>query len=384
MVTLRIVSAAVLLAAVLGWPVGHTLAVAMGQRRTLWFTLSLLPWAIPPYVHVTVWASIVAFLPSELVAIWCLAIIAVPIFVWAWSSQPMSYLTLATAAIATGLLALTNFVVPDHLQLTLPSTAVYLHYSRTYEPFPALAMALPALASGLVLAASLGQLLPTTAQGSRPLQGIASKPLSVLAAFILVCVAGLPVAGLLAAGISALAASWRVGLTALMTTLMTSSVIAIATMVLAWIWHPWDRPRGVLTIGLLPAVLSGPAAATLILATALLWSSNNLGWFVLALFILAAPWGLTLSVLVGTHLGPLRSALCVGLATFILSNWEVGAALLLLPPGRTTFAVLFYDVLHYGSSRLAAGLALIWIALTGLPLAVAVWLWTTRSAVHVA
>ena len=54
-------------------------------------------------------------------------------------------------------------------------------------------------------------------------------------------------------------------------------------------------------------------------------------------------------------LGGLSTALAV---VFVLSLGEIGATLLVIPPGLGTVALRLYNLLHYGAPASTAGLAL--------------------------
>jgi iron(III) transport system permease protein len=52
------------------------------------------------------------------------------------------------------------------------------------------------------------------------------------------------------------------------------------------------------------------------------------------------------------------------LVVFILTTGELGATLLVSPPGRSTLTMRIYNYMHYGSSQMIAGLCLTMLALS--------------------
>lgn len=58
-----------------------------------------------------------------------------------------------------------------------------------------------------------------------------------------------------------------------------------------------------------------------------------------------------------------RGLLICGVLTFIFSTSELGATLLVIPPGKGTIALKIYTLMHYGSGPLVAALALLLICI---------------------
>ncbi|HAE41535.1 MAG TPA: hypothetical protein DCG34_01275, partial [Clostridiales bacterium] len=52
------------------------------------------------------------------------------------------------------------------------------------------------------------------------------------------------------------------------------------------------------------------------------------------------------------------------LIVFILTTGELGATLLVTPPGRSTLTMRIYNYMHYGSSQMIAGLCLTMLVLS--------------------
>jgi len=64
-------------------------------------------------------------------------------------------------------------------------------------------------------------------------------------------------------------------------------------------------------------------------------------------------------------LPPAKSSIWVSLAVcFILSLGEVGATLLVVPPGMETLPVRIYSLMHYGANKIVASLGLFLVALS--------------------
>ena len=58
-----------------------------------------------------------------------------------------------------------------------------------------------------------------------------------------------------------------------------------------------------------------------------------------------------------------RGILICGVITFIFCTSELGATLLVIPPGKGTLALKIYTLMHYGSGPLVAALALLLIGM---------------------
>jgi ABC-type Fe3+ transport system permease subunit len=58
-----------------------------------------------------------------------------------------------------------------------------------------------------------------------------------------------------------------------------------------------------------------------------------------------------------------RGILICGVITFIFCSSELGATLLVIPPGQGTVALKIYTLMHYGSGPLVAALALLLIGM---------------------
>jgi len=67
------------------------------------------------------------------------------------------------------------------------------------------------------------------------------------------------------------------------------------------------------------------------------------------------------------------------LVVFVLSLGELGASLLIAPPGQATLPLRIYNLLHYGATDVVSALSLIMVVVAGLACAalliVRQWLW---------
>ena len=68
-----------------------------------------------------------------------------------------------------------------------------------------------------------------------------------------------------------------------------------------------------------------------------------------------------------------------GMAVFVLSLAELGASLLVTPPGRGTIALRIYNYLHYGASAAVSALAFCLMATAAIVLLAAALLWKRRA-----
>lgn len=66
---------------------------------------------------------------------------------------------------------------------------------------------------------------------------------------------------------------------------------------------------------------------------------------------------------------------------FILSMGELGASLLVMPPGQETLSIRIYTLMHYGAGNLVAGLCLILIGITIIPVSMVLLFntWDTKT-----
>jgi len=71
------------------------------------------------------------------------------------------------------------------------------------------------------------------------------------------------------------------------------------------------------------------------------------------------------------------------LVVFVLSLGELGASLLISPPGQATLPMRIYNLLHYGATDVVSALSLIMVLVAGLACAalliVRQWLWARTT-----
>jgi len=67
---------------------------------------------------------------------------------------------------------------------------------------------------------------------------------------------------------------------------------------------------------------------------------------------------------------------------FILGSSDLGATLLVVPPGTTTLTITIYNYLHYGANTKVAALCLIVLLITLVPASLLIYWWQQRKAYH--
>ena len=317
----------------------------------------------------------------------------------------------ASLAFAFGLV---EYGVPSLLQFNVYSMEIYADFSQSGDAASAAGLALPVLLPAIALAAAVGafgRLLPSrsVAEGARArLEAVSlPRPLGVLAwgSAISSSLGLLLPFGLLAANLfkdppPSMAQGW--GPLAFSLALAAAAGLSAALLALPLAWTAEGRTGHILEVACL-AALAVPAPLFGI-GAALLANRSGLASGAPAL---AFPWlahvgrFLPLSVLVvASHLrfmDPLlrdgvrlatappatkafRLVLPLALPglmvaagfTAALSLGEIGATLLVCPPGYQTVALRLYNLLHYGADASAAALALATAAAAGV-LAAGIW-----------
>ncbi len=300
-------------------------------------------------------------------------------------------------------LALVEYGVPALLEFNVYPMEIYAEFSQSGEPLRALLLALPVLISAALLVGATQWLLRRTPLTSRPqaaalLRGLPlprlERSLAWFSALSLAAACLLPILVLVIQA-GSLAMVWSAASQArhdLLTTLFLALSAALGAAWVAfipakrlaasdtaspWLWALLLAPLAV------PAPLVGIGLVDL--ANHLPGRSLGLGWFFmwaahvgrfapLALIALAAQfrrrepllhelaqlypagwlrrfWQIDLPLMAGG----LSAALVV---VFALSLGEIGATLLVIPPGLGTAALRLYNLLHYGAPASTAGLAL--------------------------
>lgn len=310
------------------------------------------------------------------------------------------------AAAAAGLvfaLALVEYGVPALLEFNVYPMEIYAEFSQSGDPLRALLLALPVMISAALLVGCSQWLLRRTPLTSRP-QGAAllrrlplpapESSLAWWAALSLAAACLLPL-GVLIAQSGSLAVVLNAASLArhdLLTTLLLAASAALGAALLAlvpaqrlaisdaaspWLWVlfllPLAIPAPLMGVGLVNLANQVPGHSTG-LRWALMWAAHVARFAPLALIALVAQfrrrepllheqarlfpvswlrraWQIDLPLMSSG----LRAALAI---VFVLSLGEIGATLLVIPPGTGTVALRLYNLLHYGAPASTAGLAL--------------------------
>jgi iron(III) transport system permease protein len=323
--------------------------------------------------------------------------------VWYRVVLPLSWPGAWAAAGLVFALALVEYGVPALLEFNVYPMEIYAEFSQSGDPLHALQQALPVLVIAALLvggsqwllrrtplsgrpqgAALLQRLpLPTLASGLAWLAALSLAVASLLPVLVLIIQTGRPAVVLEAASQAR---------SDLLTTLLLAVSAAVGATLLAvsparrltasdalpfWLWAillaPLAIPAPLVGIGLvdLGNYLPGRRAG---LGLILLWAAHVGRFAPLALAALVVQfrrrdallhelaqlfpvgrlrrfWQIDLPLL----LGGIGTALAI---VFVLSLGEIGATLLVIPPGLGTVALRLYNLLHYGAPASTAGLAL--------------------------
>ena len=323
--------------------------------------------------------------------------------VWRRVVLPLSWPGAMAAAGLIFALTLVEYGVPALLEFNVYPMEIYAEFSQSGDPLRALLLALPVLISAALLVSGSQWLLHRTPLASRP-QGAAllqrlplpglESGLAWLAALSLAVGSLLPMLVLIiqAGSPAVVLAAVSQARQDLLTTLLLAASAALGATLLAmvpaqhlaasdhmppWLWAvllaPLSIPAPLMGIGLVDLAnhLPGRSAG---LGLILLWAAHVGRFAPLALIALVAQfrrrepllhelallypvgwlrrfWQIDLRLM----LGGLSTALAV---VFVLSLGEIGATLLVIPPGLGTVALRLYNLLHYGAPASTAGLAL--------------------------
>lgn len=223
---------------------------------------------------------------------------------------------------------------------------------------------LPALA---LMAALLKQAWPISDWGASLSDGLGSASLSAAAALIAAAAACLP-----ALAVSKVVAAWP-KTTWWLVSAPLAAPAGLAGAGLIWLWNrnlP-VTPYGTFWMLVLAALARFTPLAVLAVAA---WRGRLDPLLVDAAEVFAAPRRAFLRVV----LPQLAPGLAAGAAVvFALSLGELGASLLVAPPGASTLALRIYNYLHYGASGSVAALALCLMGATAVAVLAATWLWRT-------
>lgn len=312
---------------------------------------------------------------------------------------PMTAPAAGASAALLFLLSVTDYSVPSLFSVNVYALEIFAEYAATNSPGRAFLLALPLMAVTVAVMYCLQGRLRRVVHAADPDAGCLAVPFTVAGwfravqmlacgilvaqcAFLAAMLAGGWMAGSHAGGFAGFAAP------AVATSIALSLAAALCALPLAYplaarmnadaggAWWlvalaPLAVPAALVGVGLI--ALAGPAgvfygtwalplaalcarfvpvAALLLIvqmrrvppllfdAASVFEPSPAAGWVRVRLFLLAP------------------GIIAAGMVVFALSAGELGATLLLLPPGGETVTVLMYNYLHYGSSGDVAGLGL--------------------------
>lgn len=331
-------------------------------------------------------------------------------------------LPLALPAILAGMgltfaLTLVEYGVPALLEFNVYSMEIHAEFSQTGDPVAAMRLALPLLIPAAVLVAlsQLGQgRTPLRARpGGCPALRALQLPFGLSAwgraSVLVLAIAVLVPVIVLSAQARTVAAVWqasraasqeiRLSLTLALGVALAATLLSVtSSRVLSrsrrgWLWAlhalPLTIPAPLYAIGLihlcnrpLPVAIYGTPFMLLLAHTGRFLPHSTLA--LVTQFRRVDP---TLHEAarmheVGWHRRTFRvhlPLLARGLIAsagivFALSLGELGASLLVVPPGSATLSLRLFNLLHYGASQSVAGLALAGLALTALAGAATLWL----------
>jgi len=317
-------------------------------------------------------------------------------------------------------LSAANMAVTDVLVVRTFAETTYSEFQLHHEPARIVALSTPVTA---VMTAAIAAVLLWTLKRHRERYGseaadVAPKPLLagdgralLFTVAVLTLYPGLPMASLVAkvGSVAVLADSLRVAweelvnsvaLSAAAATLAVAAALPLAAAarrggasawILLWVGFALALPAPIVGIALIqvfnrPNVLGWFYDSPGILVAASLTRFLPFGVMACLPAVSAVPPDLEAAATLDGA-GPWRrlvaivAPLCgraMGVAwllVFVLSMGELGASVLVAPPGRATLAVRIFTLLHYGVDDALAGICLVLLAAAGLPLLVAAALW---------
>jgi len=305
-------------------------------------------------------------------------------------------------------LALVEYGVPSILQHNVYIMEVYASFSQDFDPIHAFATTLPLLVPAAVALALSQMWLKRSPLRSRPGNAvnlfIAGWP-SPARAFVILCAliwalaAIVPLIVLIARGSSpgilsdAVSPAWpEIRLTILVAAVTGTIAAAIAVpLAAALAWRTGRRWWIVCALPLaVPAPLMGIALIYLWNRPAFDWAYGTWWMFVLAHTARFLPFALFAAASGVRHIDPVLMeaaalpdvgwrrrffrirlpllAPTIGvtwLVVFVLSLGELGASLLITPPGEATLPMRIYNLLHYGATDTVSALSLIVLLTAG-------------------
>ena len=386
-----------------------------------WPTAVVLTLATFPIVTLFVRSGLQAIEPEILEA----AALVEPPWRAAWRLLPrLAMPSLLAGAGLVFVLALVEYGVPSMFEYNVYVTEVYASFGQHFDPVEAFAISLPLV----VLAAALLGLSQSRLRNN-PLRGRSGSPArlstsewpwpvrAVLYGSVGVwaIATAVPVVVLLARGAlpstvaAAVAPAWEeIGLTVAVA-VGCGAIVAAVALPLAGVL---TRSTRVWKLGWLVCALPLAVPAPIIgVALIYIWNHPLLGWgygtplmLVVAHVARFLPFGIYAAASRVRHIDPVLTeaaslpdvgwwrrflwvrlpmvtpAIAVTLlVVFVLSLGELGASLLIAPPGQATLPLRIYNLLHYGATDVVSALSLIMVVVAGLACAALLvarqWLW---------
>ncbi len=297
-----------------------------------------------------------------------------------------------------------DFSVPSLFFVNIYALEIFAKYSATNHPFEPFVLSLPMIGVATIMIVYVSNYSKKLMMGLRKGQTKESLPLimpiwlrslQIVALAILIIQISIPVISLIIKvatpsniWISILQARRELGFTLLLSTLTATLSVIVALFLAKKVVGVGGRYRLLIWVCILlplaiPAPLVGIGLVTLFSQPGMGLIYGTLWMPVLANMIRFAPLAfITMSVqLKRMDQGLLDSAsvfqknrihgfvrvylpmmlpgiIAAFLVVFILTTGELGATLLVSPPGRTTLTMRIYNYMHYGSSQMIAGLCL--------------------------
>jgi iron(III) transport system permease protein len=340
---------------------------------------------------------------------------------------PLAAPAIAGAGLVVFVLGVSEFSVPGLLRVRVYTTEILTAFAALYDFGRATALATPLVLLTAVVTTLSGRLIgdrlitSRRAGGGPPSLALAQRPYSFLAlAAVLVLLAlVLPVAVLAyeafksASPLSALAGSWP----SVRISVLLSAASATLIVMLAW-WLAYGRARastgtGIATDILLVTIFAVPSTVVGIGLIGL-WNRSGvfgavygtIGMLVLASLarfvpvavlaiaasirqvsesqeeaaaISGAGWLRTIGCIVGPQC--YRGVAAAWIVAFVLTFGELGASILVAPPGDSTLPIRIYTLIANAPSATVAALALLQVGVMLTPLALVGWYLGRRRVV---
>ncbi|MGB2800368.1 MAG: ABC transporter permease subunit [Dehalococcoidia bacterium] len=407
----------------LGWILGPERFVL--STYGFWPTAVVLTLATFPIVTLLVRSGLQAIEPEILEAA---SLVEPP---WRVARRLLPRLVLPSILAGAGLvfvLALVEYGVPSMFEYNVYVTEVYASFSQDFDAVKAFAISLPLVVLAAVLLALSQSHLRNSPLRGRPGSHVALptsqwpwpvRALLLLGVGVWAIASAVPIVVLLARGAmpstmaAAVSPAWgEIALTVIVAIGCGVIAVAVALPLAAFL----TRPTGIWKLGWLVCALPLAVPAPVMgIALIYLWNHPLLGWgygtplmLVVAHVARFLPFGVYAAASRVHHIDPLlaeaASLPAVGwwrrflwvrlpmiapaiaitlLVVFVLSLGELGASLLIAPPGEATLPMRIYNLLHYGATDLVSALSLTILLVSGVAcaalLVVRHWLWKRAS-----